>query len=157
YHLGNLLLHATNAVLFFAVARRLMAAAFSSAPGGQAEPDVAIGAGALFAALMFAVHPLRVESVAWVTERRDVLCGLFYLLAILAYLRGVRHGGAITIRWLALSLGAFLFSNLSKAAAMPLPAALLLLDVYPLRRAGAVGWPRLLLEKVPYLAMSVAV
>ena len=100
------------------------------------------------------MHPLRVESVAWVTERRDVLCGFFYLLAALAYLRGVAGGGAIERRWWALSLGVFLLALLSKAAAMPLPAALLVADVYPLRRAAAVGWRRLLAEKAPYLLLG---
>lgn len=163
YHLSNLLLHAANAGLFYFVARRLLAAAFSGAvakpvpPGdGGAEPDVALSVGAAFAALVFGVHPLRVESVAWVTERRDVLCGLFYLLAALAYLRGVAGGGRIQRHWWALSLGAFLLALLSKAAAMPLPAALLMLDMYPLRRVTAVGWRWLLMEKVPYLALSAA-
>ncbi len=163
YHLANLLLHASNAGVFYFVARRLLAAAFGggvatpSASGrGQAGPDVSLSLGAAFAALIFGVHPLRVESVAWVTERRDVLCGLFYLLATLAYLRGAAGGGGVQRRWWALSLGAFLLALLSKAAAMPLPAVLLLLDIYPLRRLPAVGWRRLLVEKAPYLALSAA-
>jgi len=163
YHLGNLLLHAANAGVFYFVARRLLAAAFGGgtaagvlADEGRATPDVVLSVAAAFAALVFGVHPLRAESVAWVTERRDVLCGLFFLLAVLAYLRGVAGGGGIQRRWGALSLGAFLLALLSKAAAMPLPAALLLLDIYPLRRMGAVGWRPLLGEKVPYLALSAA-
>jgi len=151
YHLGNLLLHSANAGVFYLVARRLLAAAFG---GGRDEPGIALSVGAAFAALVFGVHPLRVESVAWVTERRDVLCGLFYLLATLAYLRGAASGGAIHRRWWALSLGSFVLALLSKAAAMPLPAALLLLDIYPLGRVKAVGWRRLLLEKVPYLLIA---
>jgi tetratricopeptide (TPR) repeat protein len=162
YHLTNLLLHAANAALFYVVARRLLAAAFdrgiaaSGADHGHAGLDIRLSVGAAFAALIFGVHPLRVESVAWVTERRDVVCGLFYLLATLAYLRGVRHGGKIEARWRALSLGAFVLALLSKASALPLPAALLLLDVFPLRRVEAVGWRRLVVEKIPYLALSVA-
>ena len=159
YHLGNLLLHAANAGAFYFVSQRLLEAAFGrEMPGGGGHVPARRGLslGAAFAALVFAVHPLRVESVAWVTERRDVLCGLFYLLATLAYLRGVAHGGAIKGRWWALSLGAFLLALLSKAAAMPLPAALLVVDVYPLRRVAAVGWRRLLVEKVPYLVLAGA-
>jgi hypothetical protein len=156
YHLGNLLLHAASAGVFYLVARRLLA---SGLAGGAAAPGVnlrepTLCAGAAFAALVFGVHPLRVESVAWATERRDVLCGLFYLLATLAYLRGLDAGGAIRTRWRALSILAFLLSLLSKAAAIPLPAVLLLLDIYPLRRVGAVGWRRLLMEKVPYLLLA---
>ena len=82
YHLGNLLLHAANAALLFFVARRLLTVAVIS-------PAPAVALGAAVAALLWALHPLRVESVAWVTERRDVLCGFFYLLAVLAYLQGV--------------------------------------------------------------------
>ncbi len=161
YHLGNLLLHTASGGVFYFVTRRLLAAAFggdATAARGECEragtDAAALSVGAAFAALVFGVHPLRVESVAWVTERRDVLCGLFYLLAALAYLRGVADGGRISTRWWALSIGAFLLSLLSKAAAMPLPAALFLLDVYPLRRLKAVGWRWLLVEKVPYLVLS---
>src|SRR5262249_12551247 len=117
-----------------------------------ADPTLSIGAA--FAALAFGVHPLRVESVAWVTERRDVLCGFFYLLAGLTYLRGVARGGRIASGWWAASLVAFALALLSKAAAMPLPAALLLLDVYPLRRLRAVGWRWLAAEKVPYVLLA---
>src|SRR5438034_1865598 len=83
YHLTSLLLHAANAVLFFSLVRRILTLARPSA----AERDHALVVSAGFAALVFAIHPLRVESVAWVTERRDVLSGLFYLLTILEYLR----------------------------------------------------------------------
>ena len=98
YHLVNLLLHAANAILFYLVARRLLAAARD---GGRqaAHRDALLVAGAAAAALVFALHPLRVESVAWITERRDVLSGLFFLAAILAYLRGVEAGEGIEPRW----------------------------------------------------------
>ena len=92
YHLVNLLLHASNAVLVYLVARRLMAAASGGgAQDGRTDPAVAWASA--FSALLFGIHPLRVESVAWITERRDVLCGLFFLLAVLAYLIGVEGGG----------------------------------------------------------------
>jgi len=163
YHLGNLLLHAANAGLFYLVARRLLAAGFATpphaplSPGGEGrgEGGPAIALGAALAALVFGVHPLRAESVAWVTERRDVLCGLFYLLAVLAYLRGVEGGGALRGRWRALSAGALAAALMSKAMAMTLPLTLLLLDAYPLRRAG-LGWRLLLREKVPHLFLSLA-
>ena len=154
YHLGNLLLHATNATLVYLIARRLMAAR----PDGGA-PDRWRASGVAWAsalgAVLFGIHPLRVESVAWITERRDVLCGLFFLLAAFAYLKGVEGGAGLrsTGRWL--SLGAFAAALLSKAAAMPLPAILLLLDVYPLRRL-PLGWKRLLVEKIPFVALAGA-
>jgi protein O-mannosyl-transferase len=153
YHLVNLLLHAANAVLVYLVARRLLAAASGGAQDGRTDPAVAWASA--FSALLFGIHPLRVESVAWITERRDVLCGLFFLLAVLAYLIAVEHGGRPRSAWRALSLGAFAAALLSKAAAMPLPVVLLLLDVYPLRRLHR-GWRRLLTEKAPYVALAGA-
>src|SRR5262249_21283535 len=92
YHLGNPAIPAANAGLFYFVARRLLAAAQGGSAGEPAaangdDSGLTLSIGAAFAAIVFGVHPLRVESVAWVTERRDVLCGLFYLLAAWAYLR----------------------------------------------------------------------
>lgn len=151
YHLGNMLLHAGNAVLLYVVARRLLARA------GAAAGGVALSAGAGLTALLFAVHPLRVESVVWITERRDVQGAFFFLLAILAYLRAVESGrdGRLAPLWRGLSIAAFAAALLSKASTMMLPAALLVLDVYPLRRLGS-GWRRLSIEKLPYLALAAA-
>ena len=144
YHLGNVLIHAMNAVVFYFIARRLLAAA--------GFPDEApLPWSAAFAALVFGAHPLRAESVAWVTERRDVLCGLFFLLAVLAYLVSLDAGAARFMRFA--SIAAFGAAMLCKAQAVPLPAALLLLDVYPLRRLRA-GWRPLLVEKLPYFALA---
>ena len=81
YHLTSLILHAATAVAFFFLARELLSIVTASA-----EKPRAVWVGAAVAALVFALHPLRVESVAWATERRDVLSGLFYVLTILAYL-----------------------------------------------------------------------
>src|SRR3989475_160290 len=88
YHLTSLLLHAANAVAFFFVVRRILTLALPS----PSERGHALAVSAGFAALVFAIHPLRVESVAWATERRDVLSGLFYLLTILGYLRDCEPG-----------------------------------------------------------------
>ncbi|MGH7317740.1 MAG: hypothetical protein ACREJS_15940, partial [Candidatus Rokuibacteriota bacterium] len=154
YHAGNVVLHAANATLVYLTGRRLLAAAWGGgSQSGHASGPV-VGAAA-FAALVWSVHPLRVESVAWITERRDVLCGLFFLLAVLAYLKGLEREGVLRPAWQALSLAAFVAALLSKAAAMPLPAVLLLLDLYPLRRRDA-GWRRLAIEKLPYAALAAA-
>ncbi|MBI3695818.1 MAG: tetratricopeptide repeat protein [Acidobacteria bacterium] len=125
YHLTNVVLHAANAALFYLVALRLA--------GGRVFT-------AAVAALLFALHPLRVESVAWVSERRDVLSGLFYLLSVLAYLG----------RRVKLSLAAFAAALLSKEIVVSLPVVLLVLDVYPLRRG-----PRWR-EKIPYFLLAAA-
>ena len=154
YHLLSLLMHAANAILFYLVARRLLAAARD---GGRqaARHDTLLTVGAATAALLFALHPLRVESVAWITERRDVLSGLFFLAAILAYLRGVEAGDRIEPRWRVYSLLLFAAGLLSKASVMSLPAVLVLLDVYPLRR-GAFTRRRLIAEKAGYWALALA-
>jgi Flp pilus assembly protein TadD len=154
YHLVNLLAHAANATLFYFVARRLLAAARDG--GRQAAlRDALVAGGAAAAALVFALHPLRVESVAWITERRDVLSGLFFLAAILAYLRGVEAGERLDPRWRTYSLLLFAGGLLSKASVVTLPAVLVLLDVYPLRRH-AFTWRRLVAEKAGYWALALA-
>jgi hypothetical protein len=141
YHLTNVILHAANAVAFFFVIRGLL--------GPTA--NTAAAAGALF----FAIHPLRVESVAWVSERKDVLSGLFYLLAVLAYLRLRTASGRARFRWLVASLGCFLLGLLAKPWGMALPLALLALDGYPLRRFATEEPRSVLVEKLPYALLSV--
>src|SRR6059036_1939464 len=131
YHLTSLLLHAANAVAFFFVVRRILKRALP----GPSERGHALAVSAGFAALVFAIHPLRVESVAWATERRDVLSGLFYLVTILVYLQAC--GRAEPGRgWYWLSVALFACALLSKSMVVNLPVVLLLLDVYPLRRLG---------------------
>jgi len=149
YHLGNMLLHAGSAALLFLIARRLLAA-------GMEEEATAPGLlpGAAVAALVFAVHPLRVESVAWVTERRDVLSAFLYLAAVLAYLRGVERPGPLRGGWRIASLAALAAALAAKGLAMTLPASLLLVDVYPLRRHRALGWAALVREKLPFFALA---
>jgi len=148
YHLVSLLLHATNAVLVYLVARRLLTVALQTA--------VDTRAGAVVAGLLFALHPQRVESVAWISDRATILCGTFYLLAILAYLRAAdAPTGRRRMWWGTASLVAFAAALLSKGMAMSLPITLLILDVYPLRRWRA-GWPLVLAEKLPYCALALA-
>ena len=160
YHLGSLLLHALNTVLVYRLARRLLE---PGAPNEGAEPGLTFGAA--LAALAFALHPLRVESVAWVTERRGLLAALFCLLSVLAYLRD-QEGTPPRARrpWYWVSVGLFGLALLSKGAATALPAALVALDVYPLRRVewslaswksarGRTAW----LEKLPFVSLGAVV
>src|SRR6266542_2797342 len=105
--------------------------------------------------MVISPQPPRAESVACDTERRDVLYSLFFLLSALFYLRSVEPRSLARHRWRMASLAAFLAALLSKAAAMTLPAALLVMDVYPLRRVNRENWRRVLLvEKIPYAALS---
>jgi tetratricopeptide (TPR) repeat protein len=146
FHLTNVVLHAANAALVCLLATRLL--------GGTGARGAARLAGGAGAALFFALHPLRVESVAWVTERRDVLCAFFFLLTVLGYLRATREEPAWRSRWYWLAVGAFALALGSKSMAASLPAILLILDVYPLRRwQGA--WRKRLAEKVPFALLSV--
>jgi tetratricopeptide (TPR) repeat protein len=105
-------------------------------------------------AALFGLHPLRVESVAWVSERKDVLCGLFWSLSLLAYGWYARRPGLG--RYLLVVLGCVL-SLLAKPMAVTLPCVLLLLDWWPLARGRALrSWRPLLLEKLPLFALSAA-
>src|SRR3989449_769830 len=157
YHLTSLLLHAANAVAFFFVVRRILTLALPS----PSERGHALAVSAGFAALVFAIHPLRVESVAWATERRDVLSGLLYLLTILIYLRTCERG-ARGRGWYWLSVAVFVSALLSKSMVVNLPVVLLILDVYPLRRlGGASGWwsepaRRVYVEKIPFVLLAAA-
>src|SRR3989442_9156653 len=157
YHLTSLLLHAANAVAFFFVVRRILTLALPS----PSERGHALAVSAGFAALVFAIHPLRVESVAWATERRDVLSGLLYLLTILMYLRACERG-ARGRGWYWLSVAMFVGALLSKSMVVNLPIVLLILDVYPLRRVGGfVGWwsepaRRVYVEKIPFVLLAAA-
>ena len=154
YHLLNVLLHAGNAAIVYLVARRLLAAAVGGgAQDGRHQPAVLIGA--TVAALVFGMHPLRVEPVVWITGRADLLCGLFALVAAWTYLRSVERRGTADRRLVVVSALALAAALLSKGVALPLPAAFLLLDVYPLRRLDRLGWWSLVKEKIPLLLVDV--
>jgi len=163
YHLTNLLLHAANAGLVYFIAVRLLDAARPAPRDGEWP----LRLGGALAALLFAVHPLRVESVAWITERRDVLSGVFYLAALLAYLRFCEthqpREARGRRRWYWGSVGLFALALLSKAIAVSLPVILVILDIYPLRRLTPEvrGWlgpevRRVWVEKIPYVILSMA-
>lgn len=152
HHIHNVLIHALNVVLLFLL---------------LAWMTGRVGASLLVAAL-FAVHPLNVESVAWIAERKNVLCTLFFLLTIGAYVWYVRwpHWQ----RYLAV-VGLFAAGLMAKPMVTTLPCVLLLLDYWPLNRTtlnggqigqvsasgiARMGWPRLILEKIPLLLLSAA-
>lgn len=153
YHFTNLVLHTTNVVMVFFLALRLLPRALAWATVGQ------IRAGAALAALVFGIHPLRAESVAWATERRDVLSGLMFLACVICYVASTEHRGWSRRRRLAASVAFFILALLSKSITMTLPLVLLILDFYPLRRLRPEGrdWPAMggiLLEKVPFVAVG---
>jgi tetratricopeptide (TPR) repeat protein len=148
HHLTNLLLHAATAILLFLILRRMTAALWSSA----------------FVAALFAIHPLRVESVAWVAERKDVLSGLFFMLTLGAYVRFVEKSIARSPKfkvYYGLTLFFFALGLMCKPMLVTVPFVLLLLDYWPLNRLGAVGdrlsiARTLITEKIPLIAFSIA-
>jgi tetratricopeptide (TPR) repeat protein len=120
HHLTNLLLHTASTLLLFGILKRMTEAFWPC----------------LFVALAFAVHPLNVESVAWVAERKNVLSGLFWMLTIAVYIRYAERPGLV--RFLLLVL-VFALATLTKPMVVTLPFVLLLLDYWPL---GRLQWPR---------------
>lgn len=150
FHFTNVLLHALNSVLLF-----LLLLNFCKKPWR-----------AFFFAAIWALHPLRVESIAWVSERKDVLSGFFSLLCIGAYVGawtrraiGV-HSSRLSIPWTIASLLFFAFALMAKSSVAPIPFGLLLLDLWPLRRMEPAALavlraaPRLLAEKIPFILLA---
>jgi Tfp pilus assembly protein PilF len=138
HHFTNVVLHNIGAVLLFLVFRAMTGCIWRSA----------------FVAAIFAVHPMRVESVAWIAERKDVLSGVFFMLTLGAYLRYVRAPNIS--RYVTVSI--FLACGLmSKATFVTVPLVLLLLDYWPLQRANDFpAWRRMIIEKIPLFALSAA-
>ena len=147
HHLANALIHAANAALLFLLLRRLTNAPWRSA----------------MVAAIFAWHPLRVESVAWIAERKDVLCGFFFLLALLFYAKFADKAKVQSSKpklFFGASLLAFAFALMSKPMAVTLPCVLVLLDVWPLgrisnRKIQIVNLKPLLVEKLPFFALMI--
>jgi protein O-mannosyl-transferase len=148
HHLTNILLHAAASILLFLALRKLT---------GDLWPS-------LLVATVFAVHPLRVESVAWVSERKDVLSGVFFMLTLWAYGRYARGNGARSF-WYLTVLVLFALGLMCKPTLVTVPFVLLLLDYWPLgrtqpsaSRGGGISKRRLWLvvEKLPLFVLSAA-
>jgi len=140
FHLTSVLIHALNAALaFYLLVELLGIKEERSDPEGLAA--------AAFGALLFSLHPLRVESVTWVTERSDVLCASFYLATVLAWMRG-RFGAALAFHILALA---------SKGVGVSAPFVLLLLDALGLSHRPWPGARRTFARLAPFFAFSAAV
>ncbi len=167
FHLTNVVFHGLNTFLVAVLSLELFEAARSKT--GSSTPD---GHSVIFAsvtsALLFGLHPLRVESVAWVAERKDVLSGFFFFLSVIMYLRYCRRtvlrfeanpsnpaaeNGCRRGLYYLLSLLFFILALLSKPMAVTLPAVLLVLDFYPLKRLK--GFKKIL-EKIPFFIFGAA-
>jgi tetratricopeptide (TPR) repeat protein len=145
HHMTSVLLHVANAVLLFLLLRRLTGALWRSA----------------IVAAMFALHPLRVESVAWVSERKDVLSSFFWMLTVVAYIRYAEEFKVQCSKFkvfYVLALALFALALMSKPMAVTLPFVLLLLDYWPLGRlqfGPKLSW-RPVVEKIPFFVLSAA-
>lgn len=139
HHFTNVLLHGIAVILLFRVLQKITGAVWRSA----------------FVAALFAIHPLHVESVAWVAERKDVLSGVFFMLTLGAYARYVRYQTSGRYLFVVLM---FALGLMSKPMLVTAPIVLLLLDYWPLHRFASKpsSASRLMLEKVPLLALSAA-
>ncbi len=138
YHFTNLFLHIANTLLLFLVLKQMTNALWQSA----------------FVAALFALHPLHVESVAWVSERKDVLSAFFWILTIAAYYSYIKRPGVL--RYL-LTLFVFALGLMSKPMLVTLPFVLLLLDYWPLDRISRLQWKilyNLVVEKIPFMALA---
>jgi protein O-mannosyl-transferase len=158
YHLTNILLHAANTGLVVLIADRLCRDRFAGGPAPLRSRFLYPGM-LLLAGLLFGIHPLRAESVAWATERKDVLNGLFTLGSVLAYLRHAREreaGRALVMvsRPYLLSLALFACSLMAKSVSVVLPLLLLVADFYPLERFRKGRALALVAEKAPFLLLS---
>ena len=131
YHLTSLLFHAANAVFFYFISRRMLEILRPQAPN---QARWKLSTAAAFAALFFSIHPLRVESVAWATERRDVVSGFFFLATVYCYLRANTNLDSQSRGWFGAAFTCYILSLLGKATAITLPIVLLILDIFPLRR-----------------------
>jgi len=157
YHLTSNLIHAAGAVVLLFLARRLLAI---GAPAAAEASPGSVTAAAVFAALVFGVHPLRVEGVAWLTARMWPLAGVFVAGSALAYVEAAWQG-ARGRGMLAGACALYALSLLSLAIGIAFPFVLLVLDVYPLKRlrADPRAWVgregrAILMEKVPFLALA---
>ncbi len=135
HHLTNLLIHIINALLLFEILRRMTNRLWPSA----------------FVAAIFALHPLNVESVAWVAERKNLLSGFFWLLTIAAYIRYAKHPRTLNY---VLLIFVFALALMAKPTTVTLPFVLLLLDYWPLDRFEKLPLRQLVKEKIPLFVLS---
>ena len=144
HHVTNLIFHVANVLLLFVVLRRM-----ASRPGSTQAGSMWKSA---FVAALFAIHPLHIESVAWIAERKDVLSTFFWMLAMLAYANYVDK--PVIGRYMLVVL-AFVLGLMSKPMLVTLPFVLLLLDYWPLNRVRFGEWRwSLIWEKIPLFALS---
>lgn len=154
FHLTNIILHSINALLVFILAVNLIKERQKDKPLTSTFHSLTHVISASIAALLFGIHPIHVESVAWITERKDVLSLFFFLTTVLFYLRYNSASGSIKKVYYGLILLLFILSLMAKPMTITLPIVLLILDFYPLRRIEkSYAW--LIVEKIPFFMLSL--
>jgi protein O-mannosyl-transferase len=169
HHLTNIIFHASNTFVVVLLVICLLKARkgptmSSEVPGFLSEQMILLAAGVT--GLLFGLHPLHVESVAWVAERKDLLCALFFLLSIMQYtdyIKSVSHGSTLGgllrqyyDKYYLLAVVFFILALLSKPMAVTLPVVLLILDWYPFQRIQSFQtFRQALLEKIPFFTLSL--
>lgn len=143
YHLVNIVLHSANTFLVFLLSYKLIS---------YGKIDSILIPSIL--AFLFGVHPLHVESVAWVSERKDVLCALFFLLAIICYIKYISDASKKLFLYF-LSIIFFILSLTSKPMSVSLPLVLLIIDYYPFNRFNLYVAKKIIIEKVPFIFLSL--
>ncbi len=159
HHLTNNILHAVNTLIVVILVAKLLEA---WRPSLQQNPPLQSSRGgsyiviAAVTGLFFGLHPLHVESVAWVSERKDLLCAMFFLLSTMAYTKYVSNGGGLRNKHYILVLFLFALALLSKPMAVSLPIVLLILDWYPFNRISSIkSFLSAFLEKLPLIVLSL--
>ena len=169
HHLTSVIIHGLNAMLVVMIAAYLISFVRRDDVSDGRDNEHAPIIAAVITGLLFGIHPLRVESVVWVTERKDVLCAFFFLLSIFAYLKyaytrshsfgEVAAGGGAGRKYYVYSLILFMMALMSKPMAVTLPIVMIILDVYPFQRLEIRNMFRsqrmVLAEKVPFIALSI--
>ncbi len=151
YHLVNNIFHSLNTFLVVLLSVQILTVT------GRLSGKAILMASAI-AGLLFGVHPIHVESVAWVSERKDVLCAFFFLLSLMSYIRYAASGVLFKFSnkhylW---SLVFFILALMSKPMAVTLPVVMLILDWYPLGRLKRGDIKNVLIEKLPFIALCLA-
>jgi tetratricopeptide (TPR) repeat protein len=163
YHFTSLLVHTANALLFYFLSLHLLRLGLGGSDTTLPELPMRLAAG--FSALFFSLHPLQTEVVAWTIGREVAIAGFFFILTLLCYLKAAENesAGRSRRRWMVGAWILYAMSLLGKEMALTLPFALLILDIYPLRRLGGghgrwfgpevrqIWW-----EKVPFLLLALA-
>ena len=158
HHLTNVILHASNAILLFLLMLRVLARwPHEGDRGSMRLPDSVIWIGALIGAMLWSIHPLRVESVSWISDRKDILSGIFYLGTVHAYLCWADEARVQKWKWYLLGLVLYICAVLAKGTSFSAVLVLVVLDFFLFPRSWKNRWRDLLVAKLPYVFVALLI